>query len=479
MAKQNDRGIIAESYHELQGLGLLKEARDAIALPNASTISTLRCVLQCAEIALLNLSDLMSRAADDMAYGRIDRASTRLSWAIGFHRILSWLSALPHATGLPLGGEHAVSTLCMRESPAFREFLGNLLRFDNEFRLTTCRQPTFPLGAIENRSVDDSSLRLVKAILLCNHEATLWEENLSQLCLPREILPFDKFVSSPLLREAVIQPTLLGDTYFTQFRGLHQIPETLCAEVADLVEATILDIRHDCVSRAVEHLRIANSLMGPTFACVETIAQNMAPIDYYEIRENLGLTSGSHSVTLEFHLFRDLSAQLWAEIEQHLGERFPSAPDSVERARLADSQRHAHPDRWLTHELVSGYINIRDAISRWRHAHMHLPRNNLGGHCTRSLTGSTDAIQTVKKMRDTASSNDAGRALYSARGIRNCAAPPPERALADYLESSDSLDHLLLDQIGTTTQRRFPDVQGRTGIFAGKCPFSPPPPRIV
>ena len=119
--------------------------------------------------------------------------------------------------------------------------------------------------------------------------------------------------------------------------------------------------------------------MGPTFACIDTIAENMAPLDYHEIRENLGLTSGSHSVTLEFHLFREyLSSQLWAEIDQHLEERLPSAADLDERVCLADKERHHHTDSWITHESRNEYIEIRAVFSRMRHAHMHLPRGNLG-----------------------------------------------------------------------------------------------------
>ena len=59
----NDRGVIAENYHELQGLGVLAAARRSHPLPKASAESTLRAVFQAVEIALLNLADVVGRAA--------------------------------------------------------------------------------------------------------------------------------------------------------------------------------------------------------------------------------------------------------------------------------------------------------------------------------------------------------------------------------------------------------------------------------
>ncbi|HZL96670.1 MAG TPA: hypothetical protein VFB99_23645, partial [Vicinamibacterales bacterium] len=75
----NSRGVIAEHYSDLQGLPVLDAARRAYPLPMASVPSTLRAVFQAAEIALLNLADLMKRAAADVSSDQPGSAAVKLS----------------------------------------------------------------------------------------------------------------------------------------------------------------------------------------------------------------------------------------------------------------------------------------------------------------------------------------------------------------------------------------------------------------
>ena len=70
-------------------------------------------------------------------------------------------------------------------------------------------------------------------------------------------------------------------------------------------------MRGGCLKAAFEQLRCANILATGMTAAMPVIVDNLVTADYHEIRENLGLTSGSHSVGLHFHLFRDLYQQLW------------------------------------------------------------------------------------------------------------------------------------------------------------------------
>ena len=71
----------------------------------------------------------------------------------------------------------------------------------------------------------------------------MWERNFLAAVVPSWPDGYADYVASSTLREAVFEHVLFGDTYFTQFRGLHQIPELLAAEIADTMEATILAIR--------------------------------------------------------------------------------------------------------------------------------------------------------------------------------------------------------------------------------------------
>src|SRR5262249_44807438 len=133
----NERGVIAESYHDLQGLEVLKMAREAYPLPKASGESTLRAVFQAAEIALLNVADVLARAAMDVEHGMMNSAVTKMFWARGFHRLLVRLSMVPHQFGLmcDAGGRQGVLRIC--ESPGFREYVRVLNLFDRNVLLRT------------------------------------------------------------------------------------------------------------------------------------------------------------------------------------------------------------------------------------------------------------------------------------------------------------------------------------------------------
>jgi hypothetical protein len=178
-------------------------------------------------------------------------------------------------------------------------------------------------------------------------------------------------------------------------------------------------------------------------AAVPPMADNLATSDYHQIRENLGLTSGSHSVGIRFHLFTDLYGQLCAEIPAH-------APPLL-LAELAAFQGFVHG---------------------WRDAHLHLPRNNLGGDATKSLTGSADAVAVVRRMAEHARAHDPARELLG---------PLDGDAgeLGAYMEGEESLDSALLVATGHVTQGKFVEVQERLGFFAGKCPFRKPSRRVV
>jgi hypothetical protein len=108
-----------------------------------------------------------------------------------------------------------------------------------------------------------------------------------------------------------------------------------------------------------------------------------------------------------------------------------------------------------------------------------MPRNNLGGEFTKSLTGSPDAISAVKHMRDAARAKDPMLPVIRARGLGNEYGITAMGQLTKYLESESSLDREILAATGHITQHRFNDVQERLGFFANRCPFSPPPRRKV
>jgi tryptophan 2,3-dioxygenase len=476
----NERGVIAETYYDLQGLRVLDAMRERHPLPKASPESLCRAVLQAAEFGLLNLADVFERADDDLRAGRVGPAMVKLSWARGFHRVLTAISLLPARLSAAFGGARARSVLRIADSPAFAAYVAKLRAVDGCVRELAAANSLDVDGAIANRSLDDPLFHLLHLLRVGNQESTIWEANLSRVAVPVETESFEAFVHTDFIRECVYERVLQGDTYFTQFRGLHQIPETLGEEANDQCEQAVLDIRAGRLHRALERLQCVTALMDVVAAAVPPMADNLATSDYHEIRENLGLTSGSHSVCLHYHMFTDLYGQLGAEVIALATGDADAGPDAIAAAgaRL-DEARYDDHHAWLVHQIVGEALKVESCIFQWRSEHLNLPRNNLGGENTKSLTGSPSAVKAVRHMMASAVGKDAMRPVARARGLavrEPDAAPGP---LTAYLESEGSLDQFLLARTAAVTQSRFVQVQERLGFFANRCPFKAPARRVV
>jgi hypothetical protein len=212
-----------------------------------------------------------------------------------------------------------------------------------------------------------------------------------------------------------------------------------------------------------------------------SMADNLATSDYHQIRENLGLTSGSHSVCLRYHMFTDLYEQLAHELVVQLTGR--SADEVSEEQIIAavsrtDRERSGNRRAWLIHLMVNECMRMQSCIFLWRGEHLHMPRNNLGGNHTKSLTGSPDAIKAVWQMYGAAKAKDPMSPIARARGLPGGRRSIPAGPLTRYLSSDESLDRAVLAKTGEITQGRFQSVQERLGFFAGRCPFTAPPRRV-
>jgi tryptophan 2,3-dioxygenase len=478
----NKRGVIAEQYAQLQAVHILEKAREAYPLPQASHVSTIRAVFQAAEIALLNLNDLMKRAIDDAYAGRFGPLAIKLSWARSFHAVMVSISSIPQKLALVPEDLEGGRELSILDSPAFKMYLDTLKVFDEQI-LSSINEGEFPLAdLIGQQSLDDNKMHFLHLIRLCNHEATIWERNLSSVFVSAVVPCYEEFVVTQSMYQAVYDTMLEGDTYYTQFRGLHQIPEILTAEINDHIEMAIVNMRAKDLRRAYEHLRCLNILAEGVLAAQPPIADNLATADYHNIRENLGLTSGSHSVNIHYHLFRDLYDQLWSAFVRFLVDEYagPQTHKEVqELLREVDLMRFENEQSFMLSLLANELLQMRAFINEWRELHLHFPRNNIGGDHTKSLTGASDAVQAVKKMRDAALIRDPFHPLTHVRKLDNVLASSKHLPLTSYFNAEHSLDQKLLETTGNITKQRFKDVQKRVGVFARKGPFVPPPRREV
>jgi hypothetical protein len=125
MPVSNDRGPIGESYEHLQSLPELRQARECFEVPPASPESIVRMVLQSAELAMINLHDLTSRASSDLRNQARGGAVVKLSWAQGFHRLLVALSLVPQYTVALFEAGRPVSAPGLKRPAPCRVFCRN------------------------------------------------------------------------------------------------------------------------------------------------------------------------------------------------------------------------------------------------------------------------------------------------------------------------------------------------------------------
>lgn len=479
MKVENELGVIAQSYSKLQSLHILQEAREKYPLSKASPESTVRSIFQTAEIIILNLVDLLRRASIDINHGMTNSAMIKMSWALGFHKLLSTISTFPHKIPITAEAHSVQNTLSIHNSPAFCEYIDVLKEFDK----SVLHQ--IEIGQIQIEScladsrLDNPKLYLLHLTRICNHETMLWQRNLGAVSISYELPIYEVFISANDIQRAVYDIVLKGDTFFTQFRGLHQIPETLGEEVNDHLEAAIKCIRSNNLQQAFEHLSLANTLCEGILAALSPIVDNLVTSDYHKIRENLGLTSGSHSICLRYYMFKELYGQLWEALSSQItdcqNQEYQESLINIAIHKVKNT-RFQDFHSWVVYLLLNEFSKLQTFMFQWRDTHIHLPRNQLGGNSVKSLTGSPDAIAKTKQMRDSAWQKDPMKILAENRGLDN---QDKNTSLSIYFNSENSLDSKILYATGKITRERFKEVQTRTGIFAEKCPFSPPSPRKV
>lgn len=450
--QRNKRGVIAEHYYALQSLGAIEAARNAMLATPATREALLVALYQSAEIALYNLADLLTRASNHLGHKDIDSCVTNLQWVRSFHRVLVRLGH--DALRVSDDWEGEAPRWPIDTTPGFEEFAQSLRSFDQALLQLVEDGELDVEATIAGSSLERAEYNVLHCARIANHDARAWSASLARAARPGPPgVEVSALLASDHLRYAVHEHHLTGDTYFTQFRALHQIPELLVREINDRLEIATRFLNEGDVEAALDVVEAGAVLYGVIEACLPPIVDNLSTHDYHQIRENLGLTSGSHSVSMRFHLFTDLYQQF---------------VEAISRLQEATSD---HP---LLPRLRRQVTDLRVFIFAWRDMHLHLPRNNLGGLETKSLTGAQDAVRTVRKMRDNAASADPLALASRGKSLMGLGGP-----LDSYLDGPDSSDAMLLAATGRITQATFPDVQERRDFFSQRTPFTRPPRRDV
>ncbi|WP_256080119.1 hypothetical protein [Massilia sp. YIM B04103] len=466
--QENALGAIAESYDVLHNLAILTQARLVSEVAAGTRASALHAVFQAAEIALLNLVRLTERASKALQDGDLQRATEVMRWVHGFHLVMRRLGEVPKQVHMMCRDRAPARTIGIVDSPVMAEFLlaseqleQQIGRFFDERAAHGGRSITQTLGLGRHTDLDYALLNLARSSV---HEMVYWEANLSEVAVDLGGRDYEQFVASDLLRQAVAESQLRIETCYTEFVALHQVPEILSCEANDHVDRAVRDIRAGRYSQATECLQLASTLLPAMVEAQQVMGECLSANDYHIFRDNLGPASGMHSLSIRYHLLRDLFTSLWGELETHFnGGNYVSLEAAVEQM---DLERHDNPQNWQLHNLLNAAFRLYELIDGWRHEHLHMPRNCLGGGGTKSMIGVPDGLLTVQRMREGANALSSLNRLHRARGM---VAGPAQgsAALSQYLGRADSLDQRLLRETGAFTRDQFPHVQQKE-----TCPFS-------
>ncbi|NHZ33361.1 hypothetical protein [Massilia rubra] len=467
-AQANALGAIAESYDVLHNLATLSQARHVSDVVAGTRNSALHAVFQAAEIALLNLVRLTRRATKALQEDDLQRATEVMRWVHGFHLVMRRLGDVPKQIHLMCRDPAATRKIGIAESPAMAEFLAasealelQVNRFfDERGAAPGGRGMTQTVGLGRHTDLDYALLNLARSSA---HEMVYWEANLNEVVVELDDRDFDQFVASGLLGKAVMESQLQAETCYTEFVALHQVPEILSCEANDHIDHAVRDIRAGRYSQATERLQVASTLLPAMVQAQQVMGDCLSANDYHIFRDNLGPASGMHSLSIRYHMLRDLFTSLWGELETHFsGSGFASLEAAVEHVDLG---RHDSAHNWQLHNLLNAAFRLYDLIEAWRHEHLHMPRNCLGGGGTKSMIGVPDGLLTVKRMREGANALASLNRLHRARGV--VAGPGAGGVLSRHVGRADSLDQRLLRATGAFTRDQFPHVQEKE-----TCPFS-------
>lgn len=430
----NSVGPIASSYEQLQSLpALLAIVDDVQYLVRGGRWQAVRAMYQCAEIVVITLEALGTQLMDRIAVGDTIGVRRSITWQTAFAR--AWVALACKAKDFTgeagEGSSPGVGVLDATVSPNW-----TLLQ-DTERDLA--RAILAAMKTSQSIFVNDEEVRL--GLLNYSMLQRIGSEYLQAEAAPAH---HDEFVRPSDLRKVVYERLLSEPTVFMQFRSAHQIPEIIAVALNDHIESSIEAVRSAEIPEALRFLRRAERLADLLAESASILSENLTTSEYHAIRENLGLTSGSHSVALHYHLMRDLYPRLESDVRS-VRWRGPAI---------------------LTDLLTTQTRSIGLHIDRWRLQHLKLPRNNLGGAGTgtRSLTGSKDAVTVVGRMRD----RSLGALGTTERQVRRA---------TDWTGSDLALaavESRLLELVSEGTKKRFTDVQERTGYFSSSVGFDPP-----
>jgi tryptophan 2,3-dioxygenase len=453
------------SYPDLQAIDRLQEANQGMDLSDNDDAANIRALMQCSEICLLNIHDLAPKIASQFAQQEMEKyhhygvvgldGPERLFGETTATEAYRWISSFQETLGeivgllerLPANGKGV--DLSLSNSPHIGQCFDSLKVLHKELG----KQQRFQPMMIKFNGTDINHQNFVDTIY-----TEMWEKALKQVHIPgveratgqKKHDLYQQFVGTEALNLAVNELDQIDPpfNFLRQFRAYHQISEILTARVNELFCKSIRELADPTVPtlQAKEHLNHAVQMLDIVNRNLQPIARNLSFMEYHNIRDSLGVTSGSDSPNLRAGLFHPLYGLLVAAAEQRaLG--FTPCSEKEKEKRLSDIVAHRNENNEYNnlYEIMEKTLSVHTCVNRWRNAHLQLIKTQIGvgedeETQTGSIKGSKNAYLTAKGFFEFASKTDPIPPIFKAiRGKKYVPEPietqsenlPYNRVMAD------------------------------------------------
>ncbi len=469
------------SYASLHALPHIDAAITQHSVDAPSYNATKKAIFQCAEIAMQNMILLLDRLSDNLEEKSYERAAVNMLWLGAYHETLAKVTGITLRQGR--SGHDKDVMLDITDSPTHAELIAARQRCDVVIHALNEEDIVSVDIFMTNNRMDNPLYRTLHHTVLGNSLSDYWSRILASPSAQTESLSPDRhdrsaayveFVGTAHLKQAVTQLQVVDrDGYFTQFRGLHQIPEIMVDLGIKHIRQAMADIHDGHLAHAAYHLATTMPYFAIMRDAVLPMQRSLSTGAYQDFRPFLGETSGSHSENLRKTTFLRLYPELWEALEARVAARAALAGRSVEEEiRFIDENRFNEDDREAMHlaQIFDHVADFRATVLEWTLHHFNFVRTQLGtiaSSISRSPKGA-DVAEHFLEMRH-GEEHDPYVPLLNARGIPAYTPTPPVNSLAHYhkkgANDNPSGDQLLLGLISGATQETFQDVEKRAKII--------------
>jgi hypothetical protein len=469
-------------YKVLQGIDRLAEAHKGIDLSGNPNAATVQAVLQAAEIAILNTSDLTRRVTKDIEGGKLGDAEEKYRWISSLQQTLLSLSGL--AAKLPAAGKGYQTSIA--DSPHIGACLDDLKALHgaiNKAGLTEAEH-------ISAHDIHESGRNISHQAFVDATYTDLWRNGLQTVNIPDMQLQnredarafYKRFVGTDALNLAVNELDQTGDNFLRQFRAYHQMSEILVKQANMLIADSIKIILSPDgnILQAKENMDTALNMLDIMNQNLAPILRNLSVNKYQEIRGSLGVTSGSDSPNIKDSLFDPLYALYVAAVKSRVMGMQPYDKGSLAQ-KLQDvvanqKKDHATHDQY---DLLCQANRLHGAIRGWRELHMQFIKTQIGlapegDEQTASISGSQSAMRSIHAMLEGAhGKNDPIIPIYEELTGKDFSPVTPFQITFREGIPPESFVGKILKETADVVKDRSSSVQARVKKGGGGCPFHP------